>query len=547
MLPFVFRRARARTQQRVSPSRQRSFLPRLDLLEDRSVPSTLTVTNLNDTGVAGDGSLRGEIAAAIPGDTITFSPGLSGTIGLGSDLPLDRNLTILGNRDAGGNPLVALSRGGAVGSIDLTVNAGVTATVHGLGFTGATGHALVSQGSLTLDHVTVSGNRIGYYASGAYTQAFFGTVYNTGALTVQDSTISDNQVNGLAGWTGPNGGAGIWNTGTLTVLRTQLVNNLASGNNTNLGFSMGGAICNYGGTAAVTACTLTGNQASQGGGLCSVNAGGALATLAVSGCTVSGNSAAANGGGLYVSRAAQVTGCTITNNTALDTGGGVVCSGPALAVTLSGCTLAGNRVGDSRLASGEGGGLLVHFFTASTVRVTNCTIANNSAVGYAYNGQLHPGAGGGVYVLSLVRGPVLSVVASTVAGNRTDGAGGGLWAGPLGVTTLDSTLVAGNTAAAAPDVSGTLATASSYNLIGNGTGSTGLVNGTQGNQVGTSAAPIDPKLGPLQNNGGPAPTMALLAGSPARGAGDPALLGTADQRGVTRQVAVDVGAYQAGA
>jgi hypothetical protein len=529
MWSLLFRGARAGTKRPVSRSSRRPFLPRLDVLEDRTVPSTLTVTNLNDTGAPGDGSLRGQIAAAAPGDTIYFAPELSGTVGLGSDLTLDRNLTILDNLDAAGNPLVTLSRGEAVGSIDLTVNAGVTATVLGLGFTGATGHALVNQGYLTLDNVAVSGNRIGYYASGAYTQAFFGTVYNTGNLTVQDSTISDNGVNGLAGWTGPNGGAGIWNTGTLTVLRTQLVNNLASGNNTDLGFSTGGAICNYGGTATVTACTLTGNQASMGGGLCSVNAG---STLTVNGCTVSGNSAVSDGGGLYVSRTAQVTGCTITNNTALSGGGGMECSGAGLAVTLSGSTLAGNQGGV------EGGGLMVHFYTASTVRVTNCTVANNSA-----------GAGGGIYVLALGRGPVLAVTASTVAANHTDGAGGGLWAGPLGLATLDSTLVAGNTAAAAPDVSGTLSAASAFNLIGDGDGSSGLVSGTLGNQVGTTANPIDPRLGPLQNNGGATPTMALQSGSPAIDAGGNTNPPAYDQRGTgfARVVGagIDVGAFEA--
>lgn len=46
------------------PNRQRPrFVPELELLENRLVPS-FTVTNLNDTGVSGDGSLRGEIAAA---------------------------------------------------------------------------------------------------------------------------------------------------------------------------------------------------------------------------------------------------------------------------------------------------------------------------------------------------------------------------------------------------------------------------------------------------------------------------------------------------
>jgi hypothetical protein len=65
--------------------------------------------------------------------------------------------------------------------------------------------------------------------------------------------------------------------------------------------------------------------------------------------------------------------------------------------------------------------------------------------------------------------------------------------------------------------------------------------------VGTAANPIDPLLGPLQDNGGPTPTMALLAGSPALNAGDPAQRGVADQRSVVRSGGVNIGAYQASA
>jgi hypothetical protein len=548
-------------------------------LEDRQLPSTLTVTNLAD---GGDGSLRGQLAAAAPGDTIAFAPQLQGTIALGSTLTLDRDVTVAGNLDAAGSPLVTLSRGGADESTDLLVGAGVISSVGGLGFSGATWHALEIQGSVTLDHVTVSGNRIGYYAQGAYTQRFFGTVYNTGDLTVQDSTIGDNRVNGRAGWTGPNGGAGIWSTGTLTVLRTRLVNNLSEGGNGVLGSGplggYGGGICNYGGTATVTACTLTGNQAAEGGGLYS----GSLTstgTLTVSGCTVSGNRAVADGGGLSVTGTAQVTVCTITNNTAVGDGGGMVCSRGTL--TLSGSTLAGNQAGGGD-TSGEGGGLWVRFLTTAPVSITNCTIANNSAVGYVYQGQLHPGVGGGLYVVSLTGlNPVLTVVGSTVAGNWTDGTGGGFYvpSGPLssvlavtvvGSTVagnraggaggglwvsatrtsaiLTSTLVAGNTAATAgPDVSGPVRATSAYDLIGDGSGASGLTDGVNGNQVGSASAPIDPLLGPLQNNGGPTQTMALLAGSLALNAGDPTELGVADQRGVVRSGGVNIGAYQASA
>ena len=75
--------------------------------------------------------------------------------------------------------------------------------------------------------------------------------------------------------------------------------------------------------------------------------------------------------------------------------------------------------------------------------------------------------------------------------------------------------------------------------IGDGTGSTGLVNGTNDNQVGTAAAPINPQLGPLADNGGPTRTVAPLPGSPAidRGGPDPVLTGlglSTDQRGRAR-------------
>jgi hypothetical protein len=49
--------------------------PQLEVLEDRDVPSTLTVTNNLDSGA---GSLRAQIGAAQPGDTLNFAPSLNG-------------------------------------------------------------------------------------------------------------------------------------------------------------------------------------------------------------------------------------------------------------------------------------------------------------------------------------------------------------------------------------------------------------------------------------------------------------------------------------
>jgi hypothetical protein len=53
----------------------RWFVPRLECLEDRSLPSTLTVINNLDSG---PGSLRAALAGAPLGATIAFAPGLSG-------------------------------------------------------------------------------------------------------------------------------------------------------------------------------------------------------------------------------------------------------------------------------------------------------------------------------------------------------------------------------------------------------------------------------------------------------------------------------------
>ena len=123
---------------------------------------------------------------------------------------------------------------------------------------------------------------------------------------------------------------------------------------------------------------------------------------------------------------------------------------------------------------------------------------------------------------------------------------------------LDNTLIALNTsgvgsAATPDDIAGTVSSASAYNLIGTG-GSGGLVNGTNGNQVGVADPGLDPRG--LQNNGGPTKTIALVTGSPAIDAGSNALAVdpttgqplTTDQRGTgfprIANGTVDIGAYE---
>ena len=138
---------------------------------------------------------------------------------------------------------------------------------------------------------------------------------------------------------------------------------------------------------------------------------------------------------------------------------------------------------------------------------------------------------------------------STVTRNSATGEGGGIKQSFEAGLGLSNSLVAQNNAPTGPDVDNTEGGSDNpvgarFSLIGDGSGS-GISN-TDGNQVGSASAPIDPKLGPLANNGGPNRTHALLLGSPAIDAASAADCPTSDQRGVLRPqgAACDIGSYE---
>ena len=218
------------------------------------------------------------------------------------------------------------------------------------------------------------------------------------------------------------------------------------------------------------------------------------------------------GGGIYNGGTLTVNRCTITRNS-VPAGGGTISVGGGIAsfqgvLTVSNSTIAFNSVQAG--TSAFGGGVIGTF---NTTLFHHCTIASNTATG----------------------------------GGATRGGGVALDNGTL---RLSHTLVAGNTGGSNPDL-GDLGpagvTSLGFNLLGNGAGS-GLVHGVNGDQVGAAATPINARLGPLQDNGGPSPTMLPTAGSPALDAGNPTItgLGLTDQRGFPRVTGgrIDIGAVE---
>ena len=109
-------------------------------------------------------------------------------------------------------------------------------------------------------------------------------------------------------------------------------------------------------------------------------------------------------------------------------------------------------------------------------------------------------------------------------------------------TRTASSIIALNSALTGPDLTGAGGLQSTgYNIVGNNADA--VINSQPTDQIGMPAAPIDPLLGPLADNGGPTLTLALQPGSPAINRGYP-VAPPRDQRGYGRLGVPDVGAFE---
>ena len=252
-----------------------------------------------------------------------------------------------------------------------------------------------------------------------------------------------------------------------------------------------------------------GHSANGGGGAAAVDGELTLARAYVHGNTGGACGTFCEGGGAILVRpqgSFTARDSTFTDNTAAAVGGGAIFAAGNL--DLSNVTVSLNHTG----GSGSGGGLYVA--STSTAHITSSTIASNDST-----------RGGGLFLESH---PFIGFA-------------------PL----VTDTLVAHNSAPTGPDCWGPIE--SGYDLVGNGDGCAGP-SAANHDLVGALLSPVDPKLGDLTDNGGATFTHALLPGSPAIDAGNPATPGSSevacapeDQRGVARPFGVrcDIGAFEA--
>jgi hypothetical protein len=260
---------------------------------------------------------------------------------------------------------------------------------------------------------------------------------------------------------------------------------------------------------AVRNLSLRNGNAIDGGGILNLSAG----SVSIANATISGNVASSRGGAIFNNGSSDLTlyESTISGNTAGNTGGIFLETGN---VSLRGSTISGNLA----TSTGAGGATVS---VGTSLELTNVTVTGNQS----------PNSGGGVH-----------------------NDGGSVQAG--------NTILAGNNGPSSSlDVSGVAFFSLGNNLVGDPTSIAGPHGfSAPGDQVGNSSVPLDAKLFPLADNGGPTDTHALAGSSPAIEGGSNAAAGSMvsvfDQRGAgfprnfdrdgDGLATIDIGSFEAG-
>ncbi len=372
---------------------------------------------------------------------------------------------------------------------------------------------VVSNGDLTLRDSVVSNNSNIFESAGAILAVNSSTA--THRVDIERTTFEHNRT----------GGSG-YGGGALRII------NSAAGGRTNV---------------TIEDSTLSGNRGGSGGAIYLGPASGAVQTLLIRGSTLNDNTATGTssragigfGGvisvdtdaGANTSVTITIENSTFANNSA-DAGGGVFdlrisapTGNPSIAdVTIRDSTFSGNT-------AGEDGGMLRGFMIGNgqaNIAFVNTTISGNTATAED---------GGAIHIVNDAGGStMIDMLHTTVTANSANSGSGGAVFTTAGTSlTLVNSIVAGNSAATAGEISAADDVTANYSLVGDAAGKSGgatLVSGTGGLITDT-----DPILGSLSDNGGTTLTHALGDGSPAiatadiTGSGSASSMPANDQRG----------------
>lgn len=387
-----------------------------------------------------------------------------------------------------------------------------------------------SSGVVTLEDMVITRGSINYDSGGC--------VYNTtgSALVIEDTVIQ--------GCSAPTGqGGGLANFGQTVLTRVTIEGNTAAvcgggvtnggdiqiflsliRTNNTVGNQLGGAgICNVS-QAYLEDVIVENNQAEfGGGGIANVDILPTPATLTMIRGEIRQNRAGELGGGLLngsggAGATARLLDVTVQGNVAihiddLGIGGGIANiagEGGIAELELIRVTVSYNELDVAPNISAAqllGAGVANFFFEESPgtarARLTNVTISSNEAL--ISGGKIGIARGGGIYNNAEM---IISHV--TIAFNRAQDGGSGIFDDGAAITTIRSSIVAtdplSSPSSSPSNCQGTLES-QGYNLFYE-TGCDGLHP--------TDIVGQDPLLGPLQNNGGLTQTHELLPNSPAR-------------------------------